>query len=133
MSLPKVCGQTSNPFLSSLSLSLSTSTFFSLVTSCHGFKGSAEAGLGGILGTAGWVGPHCPLTPLPLSAGSETLGWGKGIIVQGLELPVCQSHYIGRSRGWKEAERVRMKEKMKERAYESERDTERGCWKGGSE
>lgn len=82
------------------------------------------------MGTAGWVGPHCHP---PFATGSETFGWGKGIIVQGLELPVCQSHYIGRSRGWKEAERVRMKEKMKERAYESERDTERGCWRGVSE
>lgn len=69
-------GQTSPTCLvsGSLSFSLSTSEFLSLVTGCHGFKGLAEAGLGAILGTAARVGLRRPFIPRRDARGDKGRG-----------------------------------------------------------
>lgn len=143
MSPMNACGQTSHTWLLSVLLSHSLPrAFFSLVTGCHGFGSHCrlktvgwETGGGlkaAILGTAGPGWSLLPLCPTPSHSGGK-----RGVIVWGLELPVCQLITWGGKRGRsaggegvsRKSEGEKMKEKMKESGYERAYDIERG--KGG--
>lgn len=136
LSLMNACGQTSHTWLLSPPLSRSLPwAFFSLVTSCHGFREPLQAkkkkkleGLkAAILGTAGPGWSLLPPVPLPVTVRGGT----RAGIVWGLELPVCQlitRGSVGVTGGAKRVrernERENLKEKRSE--YEREYDTEKG-------